>query len=96
MWMFDENIYIATSKHSKECPLQIQNITDRVERDLIANSTGRATVMNKMKVNPAIHNGDFAFFFADIFVISVQYGGRTKLCDLMSSIQSMTYEDQLA
>lgn len=26
---------------------------------------------------------DFMFYFADIFVESVQYGGRTKLCDMI-------------
>lgn len=40
-------------------------------------------------------NGDFAFYFADIFVESVQYGGRTELCDLMSNISSSTFNDQL-
>jgi hypothetical protein len=40
-------------------------------------------------------NGDFAFFFADIFVESVQYGDRTGLCDLMKEIQDQPLTDQL-
>ena len=42
-----------------------------------------------------MHNGDFAFFFADIFVESVQYGDRTGLCDLMNEIKDQPFTDQL-
>jgi len=40
-------------------------------------------------------NGDFAFYFADIFVESVQYGSRTELCQLMDKIEKMPLDDQL-
>jgi len=34
----------------------------------------------------SLNDGDFAFYLADIFVESVQYGNRTGLCKLMESI----------
>ncbi len=40
-------------------------------------------------------NGDFAFYFADIFVESVQYGDRTGLCDVMKEIKDKPLWDQL-
>lgn len=31
-------------------------------------------------------NGDFMFYVADTFTLGVQYGGRSDLCDIFSSI----------
>lgn len=93
MWMFDENLYIATRKHSEACPKQIQDITYKVERDIIKNGTERAMIFKQMKADPTMHNGDFAYYFADVFVGAASRGKRTHLCDLMNSIQTFTYED---
>lgn len=38
-----------------------------------------------------MRSDDYMFFYADIFVESVQYGNRTKLCDLLKSHEG---EDQ--
>ena len=62
---------------------------------LSGNSTRRNEVFNRMGAYPGMNNGDFAFFFADIFVLSVQYGGRTKLCGLMENIQNEPFAKQL-
>ena len=35
------------------------------------------------------------FYFADIFTIGVQYGGRTALCSLIESIQGKSELEQL-
>jgi len=42
-----------------------------------------------------INDGDFAFYFSDIFVESVQYGNRTGLCKLMSEIEGKPLQDRL-
>jgi len=34
---------------------------------------------------------DFTFYFADIFVESVQYGGRTKLCDMIKGLEGKSF-----
>lgn len=33
---------------------------------------------------------DFMFYYADIFVESVQYGNRTLLCDTLAGFEGMT------
>lgn len=33
---------------------------------------------------------DFMFYYADIFVESVQYGNRTLLCDTLAGLEGMT------
>lgn len=45
--------------------------------------------------DPSLHDGDFAFYLADIFVESVQYGNRTGLCNLMEQISELDLQDQL-
>lgn len=54
---------------------------------------------DQVKINAGayagMNNGDFAFYLADIFVESVQYGGRTVLCNLMSNISNNTFEEKL-
>ena len=46
-----------------------------------------------MGASPMMDNGDFAFYFADIFVLSVQYGHRSQLCELMQRIKDMSWDD---
>ena len=52
-------------------------------------------MMKRMGAFKGMDNGDFAFYFADIFVESVQYGNRTGLCDLVQEIQDKSFNDQL-
>lgn len=62
---------------------------------LLANSSSNAEVKNLSGAYPSMNDGDFAFYLADIFVESVQYGNRTGLCNLMSTIANSTLEEQL-
>lgn len=95
LWKFDEQIYTATSKSSKECPATIQTITKNVEDALSDPGQLRNEVMKTAGADPGMDNGDFAFYFADIFVESVQYGSRTQLCKLMSEIKDKDLSEQL-
>mmetsp|Transcript_12866 Transcript_12866/g.21762 ORF Transcript_12866/g.21762 Transcript_12866/m.21762 type:complete len:205 (-) Transcript_12866:111-725(-) len=52
--------------------------------------------MVKMGAYPKMHPGDFAFFFADIFVESVQYGNRTDLCNFLDTIADADLDTQLS
>lgn len=47
----------------------------------------QSSIKEAMGAYGGMNNGDFAFFFADIFVESVQYGDRTGLCDIMKEIK---------
>jgi hypothetical protein len=49
--------------------------------------------MTAMGAAPEMNNGDFAFFFADIFVESVQYGNRTGLCENIKGVQDLEFMD---
>lgn len=42
-----------------------------------------------------MNDGDFAFYFSDIFVETVQYGNRTGLCNLMSQIEGKSLNDKM-
>jgi len=57
---------------------------------------GKNNTLKDSKVNtganPDMNDGDFAFFFSDIFVESVQYGNRTGLCKLMAQIEGKSLE----
>jgi len=53
-------------------------------------------VKEAMGAYGGMNNGDFAFYFADIFVESVQYGDRTGLCDLMKEIEDKEFFEQLS
>lgn len=48
-----------------------------------------------MGASESMHDGDFAFYFADIFVETVQYGNRTGLCRMMDHIKNYEYEDKM-
>jgi len=45
--------------------------------------------MTAMGAYPGMDNGDFEFYFADIFVESVQYGNRTGLCDMLKEVKDL-------
>lgn len=54
------------------CPAAIQKITGYVEDVLLGRDiAGRSILKKRMGASPDMNNGDFAFFFADIFVESV-------------------------
>ena len=36
---------------------------------------------------------DWMFFYADIFVESVQYGGRTALCETLKGMKGLSQEE---
>lgn len=73
-------------KSGTDCIQQAQILTKDVETTLVANGTQRADVLKILKANPTAKNGDILFFLADAFAITVQYGNRTGLCNLLDQI----------
>ena len=43
--------------------------------------------------NPNMRTDDWMFFYADIFVEAVQYGGRTKLCETLHGMKDASGDD---
>lgn len=86
---FDLDIYTATYRSGAACPAAIKALTDYIN-DAI---TDKLTPADKEFVqgvfnSAGIDNGDFMFYIADTFTLGVQYGGRSDLCDVFSSIAS--------
>ena len=50
------------------------------------NKVERKKFIEQMGAWETMHNGDFAYYFADLFSVPVQYGNRTGLCDLIKDI----------
>ena len=94
-WKFDEQIYTSTRYSGDECPALIQNITAEMDKALLAGGQVRNDTIHAMGAYAGMENFDFSFFFADIFVESVQYGNRTDLCDLMNQTANLTFSDKL-
>ena len=42
--------------------------------------------MKSVDADPDFDSGDFAFFFADQFVETIQYGKRKELCGMMDKL----------
>jgi len=95
-WEFDEQVYQSTVKSGEWCPETIKSIFKEVTRNLhSADDDLKAETMKRAGASPKMHTGDFAFYFADIFVESVQYGDRTGLCDAMKEIKDKDLMTQL-
>lgn len=71
-WQFDEQIYTSTVKSGDYCPKVIQDVFAGVT-ELLVNGTPQMQqgIKETMGAYGSMDNGDFAFFFADIFVESV-------------------------
>jgi hypothetical protein len=41
-----------------------------------------------------MHSGDFMFYYADIFVESIQYGNRTVLCETLKGLSAKGVSEQ--
>lgn len=97
MWKYDEHVWTATSKHSLECPDVIKNLTEVANEYLFEPHTpeSKEHFLAIFGADISFDDGDMSYYFADIFATSVQYGGRTKLCNLMSEIKGLPEEDQL-
>ena len=84
--MFDYQIYNSTRRTNLYWTGTIQNMTIVYDRVV---SQGNREWVNQIKgYFNATHldDRDFAFYFADMFVLSIQYGGRTNLCKFLESL----------
>lgn len=90
---YDLDIYQATSRSGSYCPTEIKAIVDYVEKAI----TGDKSVLTQEDIDYVydlfeikdLDNGDFMYYFADIFAGSVQYGKRAYLCNILQSMQGV-------
>lgn len=97
-WKFDEQIYTSTARSGDDCPATIRALQNNVTATFDSgNATAVKDMLEVMGADPSMHHGDFAFYFSDIFVASVQYGNRTGLCAVMDDIKDyVNFGAQLA
>jgi pimeloyl-ACP methyl ester carboxylesterase len=82
-WRFDEQVYESTVKSGEECPQSIQDTMAWVtelgkKRD--AGDTSTVIDQTLDESTQGMRTDDWMFYYADIFLESVQYGHRTELC----------------
>lgn len=81
-WQFDEQVYLSSVKSGDWCPAAIQRSTAYVDEQTKLYNEGKANEIESALPEECkgMRSDDFMFFYADIFVESVQYGNRTTLC----------------
>ena len=92
---FDEQIRTSTAQSGAYCPESIHNMTFYLQglyetdlpQALAIQAQFTAGGLDPLRLNP----GEFLFYFADIFVILVQYGNRQQLCTML---ENRTLEQQ--
>lgn len=81
---FDEQVRTSVLKSGKECERNILTLLRKV-KELWLNDP----MLVKKKYRAVFMEwDDFMFYFADIFVIGVQYGRRTQICDFLKTIMN--------
>ena len=90
-WQFDEQIYQSTVKSGEWCPEMIQKSMKYVTEQGKKRDSGDAdNIITKTLAggpSTAMRTDDWMFFYADIFVEAVQYGGRTALCETLQGMK---------
>lgn len=93
-WPFDNQVYLSSVKSGEACPLAIQKTVAYVtEQGYLRDDGDTDTVIDQFLDNTAsqgMRTDDFMFYYADIFVESVQYGNRTTLCDQLATLEGQT------
>jgi len=82
------------------CPKIVEDLLVYLDVEAGLRSIGEANAitnaLSHMELD-GMRTDDFMFYFADIFVESVQYGNRSKLCDFLNdniglSMENLFYE----
>ena len=94
---YDLDIYTATGRSGSLCSIQIKAIVDYMDQVLKNNLPQEKVkyVKNLFNITDDLDNGDFMYYFADIFAGKVQYGQRQAVCDVLNSIHTFQILDQL-
>lgn len=89
------DIYTATLRSGAACPDAIQKMTQYIEDAVTGKDADAQTYVQNLFNSKDVDKFDFMFYIADIFTLGVQYGGRTEICQLLTSIASSDMKLQL-
>ena len=96
-WHFDEQVFASTAKSGEWCPRMIQESMKYVTEQGRRRDSGQAdNVITKTLAagpTPDMRTDDWMFFYADVFVEGVQYGGRTALCETLKGLEGSSNDD---
>jgi len=76
---------ISTSKSGPDCTLNIKELNLFAE-ELINNEYIKKAFKGQFKNGNKLTDDELLYMFADIFVGLVQYGERTRLCDMLKGL----------
>ena len=79
---FDLDVFIKADASSPECSGAIQRAQAIVDKKL-KSQTGRQELADLFDLPMPFNDGDFSYFFTDIFVANVQYGTRVAMCETL-------------
>jgi len=80
---FDHSLYTSMSKSGEDCPNQVTEQYTWIEKQFAANEN-IDEICNIFGIDPLkLNKKDFFWFLSDIYTMGVQYGDRTKLCDML-------------
>ena len=85
---FDNQIFLSANKSGPECPAIIQNLTAYFETQLYDTPVVvQKEFQGRFGQNATyLSREELLWYIADVFVESVQYGGRESLCEFLTNI----------
>lgn len=87
--MFDYQIFNSSSRSSEVCAKVISDMTAMFDSYVEAEDKENVDKIKGYFEATALPDGDFAFYFADLFVGPIQYGNRTILCEFLEQLKDV-------
>ncbi len=81
---FDLDIFMRVDNSSPRCSMVIEKAVQIAERNMLT-AEGTQKMADLFEITIPITKGDFFFYYADIFTISVQYGSRVSMCEKLEA-----------
>lgn len=81
---FDEQIYLSSERSGDFCVNALNASNHKVESILYSSSEAANAFKSQFPGGEKLTNDEFLFFWADAIVLTIQYGGRTSICQNLS------------
>lgn len=88
---FDEQIYLSSQKSGDYCSSALNASNTRVEQILDSGAAAADAFKSQFPGGEKLNNNEFLFYWADAIVLTIQYGGRTDICN---KLKDKTSEQQ--
>lgn len=78
---FDEQIYLSSARSGEFCSAALNASSHQVESILYSSPEAAKAFKSQFQGGDKLTNDEFLFFWADSIVLTIQYGGRTEICE---------------